>query len=126
MVTLPAHLQVHYLGELPHPQVRAKLAEYDFLVLPTQGENFGHAIFECFAAGVPVIISDQTPWEDLQSQELGWSLPLDQAGAFAIAIQEAAAMPQEIHTRYSTKAQEFAQEFVQKAGLKEAYCRLFS
>lgn len=126
ILSLPAHLEIEYLGELPQPEVRSLLPQFDFLLLPTQGENFGHAIFEAFAAGLPVIISDQTPWKDLQSQELGWSLPLGQAGVFAEAIQEAAGMPQDLYTRYSTNAQAFAQAFVQKAGLKEAYCRLFS
>jgi glycosyltransferase involved in cell wall biosynthesis len=123
---LPTHLQVHYLGELPHPQVSAKLPKFDFLLLPTQGENFGHAIFECFAAGLPVIISDQTPWKDLQHQQIGWSLPLDQLPTYAQAIEQAAMMSQEQYIQWSTNAQEFAQEFVQKAGLKAAYLQLFS
>lgn len=126
LADLPAHLQVHYLGELPHPQVRALLPEYDFLLLPTQGENFGHAIFEAFAAGLPVIISDQTPWKDLQNQQIGWDLPLDQPAAFAEAIAQAARMSQAEYAQWSAQAQEFAQGFVEKAGLKAAYLRLFS
>ncbi len=126
LADLPAHLQVHYLGELPHPQVRALLPEYDFLLLPTQGENFGHAIFEAFAAGLPVIISDQTPWKDLQNQQIGWDLPLDQPTAFVEAIAQAATMSQAQYAQWSAQAQEFAQDFVEKAGLKAAYLRLFS
>ncbi|WP_421796983.1 glycosyltransferase family 4 protein [Haliscomenobacter sp.] len=126
LADLPAHLQVHYRGELPHPQVRALLPEYDFLLLPTQGENFGHAIFEAFAAGLPVIISDQTPWKDLQNQQIGWDLPLDQPAGFAEAIAQAARMSQEQYAQWSAQAQAFAQGFVEKAGLKAAYLHLFS
>lgn len=126
LADLPAHLQVHYRGELPHPQVRALLPEYDFLLLPTQGENFGHAIFEAFAAGLPVIISDQTPWKDLQNQQIGWDLPLDQPAAFAEAIARAAMMRQAQYAQWSAQAQAFAQDFVEKAGLEAAYLQLFS
>ena len=98
----------------------------DFLLLPTQGENFGHAIFEAFAAGLPVIISDQTPWKDLQNQQIGWDLPLDQPAAFAEAIAQAAMMSQEQYGRWSAQAQAFARDFVEKAGLEAAYLRLFS
>lgn len=36
--------------------------QFDYYVLPTLGENFGHAIVESLSFGLPVIISDQTPW----------------------------------------------------------------
>ena len=126
MLSLPAHLQIEYLGELPQPDVRLMLPLSDFLLLPTQGENFGHAIFEAFAAGLPVIISDQTPWKDLQSQQIGWDLPLDQPAAFAEAIAQAAMMSQEQYAQWSAQAQAFARDFVEKAGLEAAYLRLFS
>lgn len=126
LADLPAQLQVYYLGELPHPQVRALLPEYDFLLLPTQGENFGHAIFEAFAAGLPVIISDQTPWKDLQTQQIGWDLPLDQPAAFAEAIAQAARMSEAQYAQWSAQAQGFAQGFIKRAGLKAAYLQLFN
>ena len=125
LAAFPAQVQVHYLGELPHPQVREKLLECDFLLLPTQGENFGHAIFECFAAGVPVIISDQTPWQNLREREVGWSLPLDRVEGFAEAVQEAVAMSAQEYARWSARAQGYAQDFVREARLEEAYQELF-
>ena len=41
------------------------LGRSDLFLLPTGGENFGHAIFEALACGVPALISDQTPWRGL-------------------------------------------------------------
>ena len=38
----------------------------DFLILPTKGENFGHVIAESLSASLPVIISQNTPWRNLQ------------------------------------------------------------
>lgn len=47
-----------------------------FLVSPTKGENFGHAIFDALAGGRPVLISDQTPWLGLERKSAGWDIPL--------------------------------------------------
>ncbi len=85
---LPGNIQVNYRGAIPNAQVAATLAGYDAFLLPTEGENFGHAIFDALAAGLPVILSDQTPWTDLERQQAGWSLPLDRPEAFAGAILE--------------------------------------
>lgn len=46
-------------------------------ILPTLGENFGHAIVEALGAGRQVIISDKTPWKDLKENGAGYSLPLE-------------------------------------------------
>ena len=43
----------------------------DFFVLPTHSENFGLAIAESLASGTPVITTTGTPWEDLNTSELG-------------------------------------------------------
>jgi len=84
---LPSHIEVNYRGTLPHEQVVATLAGYDLFLFPTLGENFGHVIREALAAGCPVLISDQTPWRDLEQAGAGWDLRLDDPQAFASAIQ---------------------------------------
>ena len=56
---------------------RARSRRSDLFLLPTGGENFGHAIFEALSCGVPALISDQTPWRGLAAQRAGWDLPLD-------------------------------------------------
>jgi glycosyltransferase involved in cell wall biosynthesis len=73
---LPPYIQVNDLGEVPHHQLKEILLDHHFFILPTQGENFGHAIFEALACGLPVIISDQTPWRALQEKKVGWDLAL--------------------------------------------------
>ena len=54
---------------------------YSFL--PTLGENFGHAIAEALAAGLPPVISDRTPWRDLDRHGAGTVLSLEEPGKFA-------------------------------------------
>ncbi|MFF1571180.1 glycosyltransferase [Leifsonia sp. NPDC058292] len=59
---LPGNIRVRFLGLLPNPQVRATLSGYDALLMPTAGENFGHAIAESLSAGCPVVATPYTPW----------------------------------------------------------------
>lgn len=83
-----------YCGVLQPEMVVSTLAAYDLFVLPTQGESFGHSIYESLAAGVPVLIGDKTPWTWLREKGAGWDLPPD-AAAFAAAIREYAALSSE-------------------------------
>ncbi|MCP4174348.1 MAG: glycosyltransferase family 4 protein [Fuerstiella sp.] len=85
---LPSNITVNFLGPLPHKQTRAICSESDATVAPTQGENFGHSIFESFAMGVPALISDQTMWRDLEGKSAGWDIPLSAPGRFAEKVNE--------------------------------------
>lgn len=72
--------QVHsirYLGSVHPNEVQGVLSEYHALVLPTKGENFGHAIYEAFSVGTPAIISPYTPWGNLQSSQAGITIELN-------------------------------------------------
>lgn len=68
---------IQYKGPVPPWKVPELLAGYHFFVLPTQGENFGHAIFDALASGVPVIISRNTPWHSIDLKDAGLYLDLN-------------------------------------------------
>jgi glycosyltransferase involved in cell wall biosynthesis len=122
---LPPYIQVEYVGELPPAELEGALQHHHFLLLPTQGENFGHAIFEAFAAGMPVIISDQTPWRNLEAQKVGWDLPLSDLEGFVSAIERAAAMDQQEYDTWSRSTHQYALDFIEGAYLKARYLELF-
>ena len=93
---LPANVRASYGGEVHPAEVRRTLATQDLFFLPTRGENFGHVIYEALSTGVPVLVSDQTPWNDLEARGVGWNMPLGSMAEFARAIETASrVMPAE-------------------------------
>jgi glycosyltransferase involved in cell wall biosynthesis len=105
---LPRHVSLQYHGPLQPDAVPHKLAEYDLFFLPTLGENFGHVIAEALFAGVPVLISNTTPWRDLAAKGLGWDLPLDQPKAFARSIEICHAKPAAEYNRWRQQIRAWA------------------
>lgn len=83
----PSSMTYEYHGALPHDQAMKLLASNDVFVLPTLGENYGHVIAEALAAGVPTVISDQTPWRELERHKAGFVLPLADESGFTAALQ---------------------------------------
>lgn len=75
---LPENVIFNYCGTLHPNNVPDTLAGYDLFLFPTLGENFGHVIAEALSAGLPILISDTTPWNNLEDKNLGWSIPLNQ------------------------------------------------
>jgi len=125
MHNVPENIHIHYSGMLAPEDVERALAQHHFFLLPTQGENFGHAIFEAMSAGLPVIISDQTPWRNLEAQKVGWDLPLSDLEGFVSAIERAAAMDQQEYDTWSRSSHQYALDFIEGAHLKARYLELF-
>lgn len=102
--------KVSYLGELPYSEIKKVLTSYHLYILPTKGENYGHSIFEALQAGLPVLISDRTPWRYLSSQKAGWDLPLENPTAYTEAIKNMIAFDQEEYNIWSSNAWTYARD----------------
>lgn len=89
---VPPNITVRYRGEVEYEKLHDLLQNYDVMLMPTLGENFGHAIIEALDAGLPVVISDRTPWRDLERHGIGADLPLDDEAAFLRALARYQAM----------------------------------
>lgn len=92
---LPKNIKVSYKGEVSFSEVQQAIAPYHVLFLPTLNENFGHSIVESLFSGCPVIISDQTPWNDLEEHNAGYAITLDSKEKFVECIKELALSSQD-------------------------------
>lgn len=88
LATLPSFVKVDLEQTVPSSEVPATMGRFDLLFLPTKGENFGHVIIEALGAGTPVLISDRTPWRDLEEQGAGWVYPLASVEPYVAAIEQ--------------------------------------
>lgn len=121
---LPDNVAVQYKGTVPPAESVGVLQSAHAFVMPTQGENFGHAIFEALAAGRPVLISDQTPWRDLEARKAGWDIPLESPEGYGRALETLLDMDQETWGAWAVGAQEMAGSYVKNLDL-EAVRALF-
>lgn len=87
---LPRNVNVRYCGAVTPSEVKSIFSSYDLFFFPTRGENYGHVIAESLSVGTPVLISDETPWRDLDTDSLGWDISLNNTGLFAEKISELA------------------------------------
>lgn len=84
---LPNNIKVKYKGIVSHNQIINIFKKYHIFLFPTLGENFGHVIAEAFISGCPVIISDRTPWLNLENKNVGWDIPLHNENEFIDKLQ---------------------------------------
>ena len=73
MLTMPSNIHIEYKGVLSHEEIHSTFNQYDAFIFPTLSENFGHVIAESLVSGCIPIISDQTPWSDINEAKAGWS-----------------------------------------------------
>lgn len=107
---LPDNVRVSYDGQLRPEVVKKTLAKHDLFFFPTRGENYGHVIHEALASGLPVLISDRTPWAKVEGAEVGWCVSLSAASNFVQIIQDVAKWTEFEHVRVRRLAMAFAAE----------------
>lgn len=105
---LPENVQWEWKGILDSEKVVETLKKYDVFLFPTKGENYGHVIHEALSAGCPCIISDQTPWQNLERQGIGYVFPLTDNNLYVEAIEKYAAMDEMEFQSVVNKAHDYA------------------
>lgn len=85
--SLPSNIEVLYKGVIEHDKVMDAFMVNHVFLFPTLGENFGHVISEALIGGCYVIISDQTPWRDLEQAQVGWDISLSEEEKFTKILQ---------------------------------------
>jgi glycosyltransferase involved in cell wall biosynthesis len=105
---LPKNIKIESKGSVPHEEVLPTLASYHFFIMPTLGENFGHIFLEALAAGCPLLISDRTPWLNLEEKGIGWDLALDKPDVWIDKMNYCIKLNQTSYSQLSNSARQFA------------------
>ncbi len=104
---LPPNVVCEYCGPILADDVVARFSEHHFFLFPTQGENFGHVIAEALTSGCPVLLSDRTPWRDLDESLAGWVMTIEDATVWEVRIQSCVDMGREEFEKMSESARAY-------------------
>lgn len=106
------HYRWKYHGEVNSEEVGKAFSDNHILLLPTLGENYGHVIIEALSSARPVIISDRTPWKDLDEHKAGFAIPLANEEQFVSALTYYLNMPEEEYKKQCAYAYAYAKRVV--------------
>jgi glycosyltransferase involved in cell wall biosynthesis len=81
---------------LEGPEKWAAFRDADLFVLPTHSENFGIAVAEAMAHGLPVITTHGAPWKLLEEEQCGWWVPVSVDGIAAALDDATRRSPEEL------------------------------
>jgi glycosyltransferase involved in cell wall biosynthesis len=90
---------------------QACFAQADVFVLPTHSENFGIAIAEALAHGLPVITTTGAPWPGLLTHRCGWWVEPGVPGIASALTQALACSPEELNAMGQRGRQWVAERF---------------
>ncbi len=125
IATLPANIRVEHIGVLEPERVQQCYENYHALFMPSQGENFGHSMAEALATGLPLLISDRTPWKELERQQAGWDVPLETPERFVAALRQLTDADQTVYDRWSAGAFTLGARYLNDPGPVEHSYSLF-
>lgn len=114
-----------YGGDIPSEDVQNILSHYDIFVLPSQSENYGHVIFEALSVGCIPVISDRTPWSDLEKEKAGFICEMN-ASCFTKTIEKIQSMQQKEINMIKNNAVEYAKRKVQQSKKNTGYRKIFT
>ncbi|MEZ4722067.1 MAG: glycosyltransferase family 4 protein [Flavobacteriales bacterium] len=124
--TRKAKAEILFRGALSPSELTDWYSKAGYGIFPTTGENFGHAIIEALAHGTPVIISDQTPWNDVEKFGAGWVISLDDPERWKETIKLATEISDANYAQMSGRAMEYVRGKFDFDDIRKQYLNLFS
>lgn len=120
---MPENVRIEYKGLVVHDQVHEIFSLYDAFLFPTLSENYGHVIAESLIVGTPVIISDQTPWRNLEQVGAGWDVSLSDISMFKKAVATIVEMDANNYLEINRNVYQFINRKMNIQELKEQYIK---
>ncbi|CAN5894896.1 hypothetical protein BH11BAC4_BH11BAC4_01040 [soil metagenome] len=118
--------RINYKGDVLPVAVQSTFSKYDASILLTKGENFGHALYESFSAGRPVITSFFTPWNELEKKQAGWNVDISNEQAIIDTLKKICLINRVSFDEYCKGAHELAKEYFQNTVDGGVYKKIFS
>lgn len=116
---------IRYMGPIEHNNIIETFKSYDLFFFPTLGENYGHIIIESMLAGTPVLISDTTPWRNLETKGAGWVLSLENPNLFIEKIHTLSSMDPLEYSKIRDSTYQYAKLVCLDRSFYEANRQLF-
>lgn len=122
---LPKNIVCRYCGEVLPENVPTVFSSYDGFFFPTRGENFGHVIYESLLGDCIPILSDTTPWLDLEKVECGFVTPLACREEFVRKIEQIASLDNQEMLEFRARIYAYTKAFYEKLVETSGYKKLF-
>ena len=108
------NIKVNYLGAKKRDQVFSLMRKSHCLFHPSKFESFGHVIFESLLNGLPVIISKNTPWQNLKEKKVGFDLSLDEEEKFISSLNYFYSCMDKVYIKYRKSSLNYANKIMLK------------
>lgn len=79
---------IYFSDKVSGDEKQKKYIENDVFIIPSKSENFALVIAEAMSYGLPVIVSEETPWHIVKKNNYGWVISLNEDDIY-LAISEA-------------------------------------
>jgi len=119
-------INAQYKGEINPIDVTTTLANYHFFILPTLHENYGHVIIEALTAGCGLIISNNTPWENLSEKHIGWEINLNDNAKFINTLRHCLSLEENEYDTIRNNCYKFVSEEINSITEIEDTKKLFT
>lgn len=125
-VSLPANVTIQYCGLVDHEDVGKVISRYHAFYMPTIGENYGHSIVEAMLYGRPVVISNMTPWNNINEMGGGYAIALDQPEAFEQRLNELCQMDNDAYQTMCKAAKAYIDQQLNIEEIVQQYISCFN
>lgn len=120
---LPKNISVHYHGAILPAEAEIILAQNHVFIMPSESENFGHALYEALSAGRPVITGHNTPRNGLLAAKAGMNVKLNELNE---AINFFSAMDNDEYKIFAAGAKSYIESCTDNDRIAMQYRKLFS